>query len=98
MHKSIKPPVAGSVRVTQAKTMATVLVKMKLHWDASFVPRIDHAKLASKKKIVCRDYIEHRRSILRNFHRPHSSVNRTYKRQFHLLGIERAVHGQACTG
>src|SRR5690606_12717113 len=83
IHKSIKPSITGSVRIAQAESMAPILIKVKLHRYACFVPGIHHTELSSKKEIICCDYIEHSRSILGNFHWTHPAIYRADKGQFH---------------
>ena len=85
MDKSIEPSIACPVGVSEAKTMAAVLVKVKFDGYARFEPGIDHTKLSPEKEIIGGYNIEHRRCVLRYLNRAHTSINRTYKGQLHGL-------------
>src|SRR5688572_7940141 len=77
VNESIKPAITRSVGISQAKTMATILVKVKFNWSARFEPGLYQTRLATEKKVVRGNDIEHRRSILWHLYRTHSAINRS---------------------
>jgi hypothetical protein len=45
MDKGIKPTVARTVGIAEAKTVSSVLVQVKFHRPTCLVPRLDDSKL-----------------------------------------------------
>src|ERR671913_2111080 len=98
MYERIKPFIAGSVRIAEAETVATILVKVKFHGAARFEPRLDNTELTAEKKIVGGDYVKHWRSFLRHFDWAQASIDWTDEVEFHSLGVKCRMHRETCTG
>ncbi|HTE29482.1 MAG TPA: hypothetical protein VK666_03850 [Chryseolinea sp.] len=98
MHEGIKPAIAGTVRITEAEAMTSILVKVKLDRPTRFEPGLDNTKLASEKKIIAGDHIEHWRSILRHLNRAYTTIDRTDEVQFHGPGVKCGMHRETRAG
>src|SRR5699024_762371 len=97
MHEGIKPAIAGAIRIPKAKTVAAILIKVKLYRHARFVPGFDYPESTVEKKIIGGNNAEHRRSVLRYLDRVHTAIDRTDEGQIHSLGVERSVHRKTGT-